>query len=141
MVEASIPVFSHAIKISIRHIDAMGHVNNAVYLQWVQEAVVQYWQHKSPSEAQSELLWVALKHEITYRMPLFLEDQVEAQVKATATRGTRAAFTTLFKRGDDLVAEVRSSWCCVDAITRRPRRIAPDIARAFLPADEQLSER
>lgn len=141
MLKTPFPVFRHAIKISTRHIDAMGHVNNAVYLQWVQEAVVRYWQHKSPPQAQSELLWVALKHEITYRMPLFLEDQVEAQVRATATRGTRASFTTLFKRGDDLVAEVRSSWCCVDATTRRPRRIAPDIARAFLPADEQLSKK
>jgi acyl-ACP thioesterase len=39
----------------------------------------------------------------------------------------------MFKRGDDIAAEVRSSWCCVDASTRRPRRIADDIARVFLP--------
>ncbi|QXI65848.1 hypothetical protein CP157_03640 (plasmid) [Paracoccus marcusii] len=113
----------------------MGHVNNAVYLHWVQEAVVRYWQYRCPPQAQTELLWVALKHVIVYRLPLFLEDQVEAHVMATATRGTRASFTTLFKRGNDLVAEVRSSWCCVDANTRRPRRIASDIARAFLPND------
>ena len=126
-------VFCHPIEITTQDIDAMGHVNNAVYLQWVQEAVVRYWQHRSPPQAQTELLWVALKHVIVYRLPLFLEDQVEAHVMATATRGTRASFTTLFKRGDNLVAEARSSWCCVDATTRRPRRIASDIARAFLP--------
>ncbi|QDA36175.1 acyl-CoA thioesterase (plasmid) [Paracoccus liaowanqingii] len=133
--KASPPAFHHPITISPREIDGMGHVNNTVYLQWVQEAVVRYWQHRSPSEAQAELLWVALKHEITYRLPLFLEDKVEAWVTATGTRGSRASFETLFKRGDDLVAEVRSSWCCVDSTTRRPRRIASEIARAFLPED------
>ncbi len=111
----------------------MGHVNNAVYLQWVQEAVVHYWQHASPPHVQTRLLWVALRHEIIYRMPLFLDDKVSALVTATGTRGSRATFTTLFKRGEDLATEVRSSWCCVDATTRKPRRISDDIARAFLP--------
>ncbi|SLN74254.1 Acyl-ACP thioesterase [Roseovarius gaetbuli] len=97
----------------------MGHVNNAVYLRWVQEAVVSYWQHISPIDAQEELLWVALKHEIVYRMPLFLNDEVDALVTAIGTRGSRASFSTKFRRGEDIAAEVRSSWCCVDAVTRR----------------------
>ncbi len=112
----------------------MGHVNNAVYLRWVQEAVVRYWQQISPIDAQEELLWVALKHEIVYRMPIFLDDEVDTLVKATGTRGSRASFSTNFRRGENIVAEVRSSWCCVDAVTRRPQRIAHDIARRFLPS-------
>lgn len=135
MPTTAFPVFLYSIEITAQDIDAMGHVNNAVYLQWVQEAVVSYWHDRSSPQAQAELLWVALKHVIIFRRPLFLNDQVEAHVMATATRGTRASFTTLFKRGDDLAAEVRSSWCCVDATTRRPRRIDSDIARAFLSND------
>ncbi|KQY21682.1 acyl-CoA thioesterase [Pararhizobium sp.] len=115
--------------LSAADIDDMGHVNNTVYLKWVQDAVVQYWQQVSPSAVRGGLLWVALQHEIKYRMPLFLGDKVTA----TGTRGSRASFTTMFKRGDDLAAEVHSSWCCVDASTRRPRRIADDIAHVFLP--------
>ncbi|HBF32870.1 thioesterase family protein [Rhizobium sp.] len=129
----STPTFRHVITISPSQIDEMGHVNNAVYLQWVQESVVSYWHHTSPIEARAQLLWVALKHEITYRMPLFLNDKVEALVKATGTRGSRASFSTMFKRGDDLATEVQSCWCCVDVTTRRPRRIGEDIARLFLP--------
>ena len=127
------PTFKHRIAITPRDIDDMGHVNNAVYLRWVQEAVVSYWQHISPIDAQEELLWVALKHEIVYRMPLFLNDEVDALVTAIGTRGSRASFSTKFRRGEDIAAEVRSSWCCVDAVTRRPQRIAHDIARRFLP--------
>ncbi|NVP55489.1 acyl-CoA thioesterase [Rhizobium rhizolycopersici] len=133
MTTKATPTFRHPLTISPTDIDDMGHVNNAVYLQWVQEAVVRYWQQASPIDAQGRLLWVALKHEISYRMPLFLNDEVEALVTATGTRGSRASFATIFRRGDDLVAEVRSCWCCVDATTRRPRRIADDIARVFLP--------
>ena len=128
------PSFRHKITISPSDIDDMGHVNNAVYLQWVQEAVVRYWQQASPLHVQADLLWVALRHEVIYRMPLFLNDSVEALVTATGTRGSRASFTTIFRRGDEAVTEVYSSWCCVDAHTRRPRRIAEDIARIFLPA-------
>ncbi len=111
----------------------MGHVNNAVYLQWVQEAVVCYWRHISSIEMQAELLWVALRHDIIYRLPVFLNDKVDALVTATTSRGSRASFLTMLRRGDDIVAEVRSSWCCVDAVTLKPRRIAHDIAQRFLP--------
>ncbi len=127
------PTFQYRIAITPGDIDGMGHVNNAVYLRWVQEAVVRYWQHISSLDTQEELLWVALKHEIVYRMPLFLKDEVDALVTATGTRGSRASFSTMFRRGEEIAAEVRSSWCCVDAVTRRPRRIAHDIVRRFLP--------
>lgn len=127
-----IPTFRHPIRIAPQDIDHMGHVNNAVYLHWVQEAVVAYWNRRSSEQEQSELLWVALKHEIIYRLPFFIHDNAEAFVTATSARGSRASFTTAFRRGDDLIAEVRSVWCCVDAHTRRPRRISPGIARLFL---------
>ena len=80
-------------------------------------------------------LWVALKHEIIYRMPLFINDHAEAFVTANNTRASRASFTTNFRRGNELIVEARSTWCCIDADTRRPRRISPDIARIFLSDD------
>lgn len=126
------PTFRYPVVIMPQDIDHMGHVNNAVYLHWVQEAIVAYWRRRSSAQAHSELLWVALKHEITYRLPLFIDDAAEALVTANNTRASRASFTTLFRRGDDLIVEARSTWCCVDAETRRPRRISPEIAQLFL---------
>lgn len=128
------PKFEHEIAILPRDIDDMGHVNNAVYLRWVQEAIIGYWQHISSIDAQQELLWVAVKHEIFYRTPLFLNDEVDALVTATGARGSRASFSTYFRRGEATAVEVLSSWCCVDPVTRRPKRIAHDIARRFPPS-------
>ena len=124
---------SHSIRIDPADIDFMGHVNNAVYLRWVQDAVIDYWQRIAPSEAVARHLWVALKHEITYRAPAFLDDEVLAEVLATGVQGSRAFFTTLIQRGDTVLAEVKSSWWCIDTDTRRPARIARDLAARFLP--------
>ncbi len=125
-------MFTYRVRIAPDDIDHMGHVNNAVYLRWVQEAVVSYWQKVAPSEAVASHLWVALKHEITYRKPAFLNDQVVADVLAESMQGARAFFQTVIKRGEEVVAEVKSSWCCLDAATRRPARLARDVVQRFV---------
>jgi acyl-CoA thioester hydrolase len=124
---------AHCFKIGIdpADIDFMGHVNNAAYLKWVQAAVVSHWEKLAPAEAVAKHLWVALKHEITYRKPAFLDDEVIAQVVLEKVHGARAFYATLIKRGEDVLAEVKSSWCCLDAATLRPSRIAQDIAARF----------
>ncbi len=125
----------HSIGIVPEDIDFMGHVNNARYLNWVQDAVVAHWQKVAPPQAVAEHLWVALKHEITYRKPAFLNDEVIATVILEKVQGARAFYQTLIKRGEDVLAEVQSSWCCIDAATMRPARIAKDIADRFFGSD------
>ena len=65
-------MFRFPVAIDPADIDHMGHVNNSVYLKWVQDAVVDYWRTVAPPDAVARHLWVALKHEITYRKPTFL---------------------------------------------------------------------
>lgn len=117
-------------------IDFMGHVNNANYLKWVQEAVLAHWQKLAPADAVANHLWVALKHEITYRKPAFLDDQVIATVILEKVQGARAFYETFIKRGEEVLAEVKSSWCCVDAVTLKPARIANEIAERFFNKGE-----
>jgi acyl-CoA thioester hydrolase len=126
-------MYRHAIGISPADIDHMGHVNNSIYLKWVQEAVVRYWEKVAPAEAVAKHLWVALKHEIEFRRPTFLEDAVVADVIAERVQGARALFTTVIKRGEEVVAEVKSTWCCLDAGSMRPARLAKDVIALFLP--------
>jgi acyl-CoA thioester hydrolase len=124
---------SFPIPIDPSDIDFMGHVNNASYLKWVQDAVIDHWRSLAPAEAVARHLWVALKHEITYRRPTFLGDDVIATVLLEKVQGTRAFYETIIRRGEDVLAEVRSSWCCLDAETRRPARLARDIVDHFFP--------
>ena len=127
-------MFRHAVRIGPADIDHMGHVNNSVYLRWVQEAVVSYWELVAPPQAVATHLWVALRHEITYRKPTFLDDAVVADVIAEQVQGAKAFLTTAFRRGEDVVAEVRSCWCSLNAATGRPSRLAREVVDRFLPS-------
>lgn len=127
-------MYRHSIGIEPSDIDHMGHVNNSVYLKWVQEAVVRYWEKVAPSEAVAKHLWVALKHEIEFRRPTFLDDAVVADVIADQVQGARAFFTTVIRRGEEVLAEVKSTWCCLDATSLRPARLAKDVVSRFVPA-------
>lgn len=130
MAETSFPVHRHHVDIVADDIDHMGHVNNAVYLKWVQEAILAYWKNTASAEEASRHLWVALRHDITYRRPAFLSDTIDATVIADGVKGSRAFFHTLIKRGEEILVDVRSSWCCLDATTRKPVRVvAPEALR------------
>ena len=116
------------IRIVPEDIDFMGHVNNARYLGWVQDAVLSHWRKMAPADEVASKAWVALKHEITYRKPAFLQDDVIARTVLEKVAGARAFYRTVIERGEDVLAEVQSAWCCIDAKTLRPARISREIA-------------
>jgi acyl-CoA thioester hydrolase len=126
------PSHRYPIGIDPADIDFMGHVNNASYLKWVQEAVLSHWRNLAPADAVAAHLWVALKHEITYRKPAFLDDEVIATVVLEKVQGAQAFYETVIRRGEEILAEVKSRWCCVDAATLRPVRVARDLVDRFL---------
>lgn len=126
-------LYSHPITVVPEDIDFMGHVNNARYLAWVQDAVLAHWRKIAPAEDVASKAWVALKHEITYRKPAFLEDDVMAHTVLERYNGARAFYHTVIRRGEDVLAEVQSSWCCIDAQTLRPARIGEHLREFFFP--------
>lgn len=131
----SASAFSFPIQIVPDDIDFMGHVNNARYLNWVQDAVLAHWQKLAPPEEVAAKAWVALKHEITYRKPAFLDDDVIASTVLERYQGARAFYRTVISRGEDVLAEVQSSWCCIDAKTLRPARIGEHMREFFFPGE------
>ncbi|MGF7151922.1 YbgC/YbaW family acyl-CoA thioester hydrolase [Sphingomonas zeicaulis] len=113
-------------------IDFMGHVNNAVYLKWVQNVVIAHWQRIAGPEAVAAHVWVALRHEIVYRRPAFLNDRLVVTAVLEQVRRESAFYETTVRRGGDVLARVKSRWCCLDARTLRPTRLGGDIVKRFL---------
>ncbi|MXP31934.1 acyl-CoA thioesterase [Erythrobacter jejuensis] len=136
MTRMSAKPFSFPITVLPEDIDFMGHVNNSRYLNWVQDAVLAHWRGLAPAEEVASKAWVALKHEITYRKPAFMEDDVIAQTVLESFKGARAFYTTVISRGEDVLAEVKSAWCCIDAETLRPARINEEMRNFFFPKDD-----
>ena len=120
----------HAVVPVPEDIDHMGHVNNAVYLRWVQDAVIAHWRAIATPEALARYLWIALRHEINYRRPAFLGDVLDVITTLTDVRGARAYYDTIVKRGAEVLATVHSCWCSLDATTLKPVRLGSEIRRA-----------
>jgi acyl-CoA thioester hydrolase len=99
----------------------------------VQEAVLSHWNRIAPPEVVDALRWVALKHEIIYRKPAFPDDKVVATVLLERVHGASAFYETVIRRGEDILAQVKSRWCCIDAATLRPTRVAQAVIRRFFP--------
>ena len=57
-------------------IDEQNHVNNTVYLRWVQDVATAHWRAITSPEAQEMIGWVVLRHEIDYKTPATLGDKI-----------------------------------------------------------------
>ena len=57
-------------------IDEQNHVNNTVYLRWVQEVATAHWRAIASGEVQENIGWVVLRHEIDYKTPAGLGDKI-----------------------------------------------------------------
>ena len=114
-------------------IDDQNHVNNTVYLRWVQEVATVHWQAIASSEAQGEIGWVVLRHEIDYKAPACLGDEIVLRTwVGKATRLTFERFTEILRRSDgQLLSKARTLWCPINAQTGRPVRVPLEVREKF----------
>jgi acyl-CoA thioester hydrolase len=114
-------------------IDEQNHVNNTVYLRWVQDIATAHWRAVASSKAQAAIGWVVLRHEIDYKGPATLGDEVVLCTwVGEATRLTFERFTEIRRKSDGrLLSQARTLWCPIDAQTGRPVRVSADVRAQF----------
>jgi acyl-CoA thioester hydrolase len=114
-------------------IDEQDHVNNTVYLRWVQDVATAHWRAVASPEAQMTIGWVVLRHEIDYKAPAALGDEVILRTwVGKATRLTFERFTEIRRNRDgELLSEARTLWCPINAQTSRPVRVSADVRAQF----------
>jgi acyl-CoA thioester hydrolase len=124
--------FEVEVKIQPGDVDGMGHVNNIVYVRWVQEAAMAHWLAVAPAEAQAVMTWVVLRHEIDYLHAARPGDTVRARTWLGTAKALRYERMTMIVREDGTtLARGRTLWCPVDITTGRPRRVPPEVRAAF----------
>ncbi|MEO1657870.1 MAG: thioesterase family protein [Pseudomonadota bacterium] len=116
--------------LSTRHaeaadIDDLGHVNNAVYVRWVQDAAVAHWFAVAPQEVHEAQIWVCSRHEIDYTDQVFEGEEVEVRTWLGARAGARfARHTDIRKPGAKRPAITAvTQWVLLDRASGRPRRV------------------
>lgn len=114
-------------------IDELGHVNNIVYLRWVQDAAVAHWQNMAPLEDQKNILWVVLRHEIDYKAPAMEDDAIIARTWIGQAKRLSFERNTEISREKDgkLLARARTIWCPINPETGRPQRVDERIRQLF----------
>jgi acyl-CoA thioester hydrolase len=114
-------------------IDQLGHVNNVIYLRWVQEAAVAHWTAAAPATDQAKLLWVVVRHEIDYKQAAFLGDGIIARTwVGSASRIRFERFTELLRASDrKVLAQARTLWCPIDSRTGKPVGVSPEVRACF----------
>lgn len=123
--------FSHTLIVKREHLDEQNHVNNVVYVQWIQDVAVAHWQTVATAESQSKFTWFLLRHEIDYKNQAFENDEITVTTwVGTATKVTCERFTEI-KRGETLLVKAKSNWCMLDVNTKKPAKISEEIREQF----------
>lgn len=125
--------FEISVSVMTDDIDGQNHVNNTVYLRWVQEVATAHWQAIASSEAQESIGWVVLRHEIDYKAPACLGDEVLLRTwVGKATRLIFERFTEILRSSDNqLLSKARTLWCPINAQTGRPVRVPLEVREQF----------
>ena len=121
------------IEIDQADIDQLGHVNNTVYLRWVQDVATAHWHALTSTIDVRSLLWVVVKHEIEYKRAARLQDKIIARTWTGSSHRLHFERFTEIRRGDDgkLLASARTLWCPVDRHTLKPVRVSTEIRAMF----------
>ena len=133
-------VFELPLRILPEDIDTMDHVNNIVYLRWVQEAATAHWNAGASDVQKSDYVWVVIRHEIDYLRPAMLGDSLTARTHVGELTGAKFDRHVEIWRGGNsqLIARARSVWVALDARTGRPRRVTEELrSRFYVPPEQQ----
>lgn len=128
------PVFEYRIKVMQEHIDELEHVNNVVYVQFMQDVADKHWHSIDLNDLEKEVVWVVRRHEIDYLHPAVLGDELLIRTW-TGEHGTVTwdrHYEIIRPADQKKIIMAKSVWVLLDKNTGRPRRIEEPILRRFL---------
>ena len=115
-------------------IDELGHVNNTVWVRWIQDIATAHWRYAARAEDVDRYVWVVIRHEIDYLGNVSEGETVTARTWVPdGPRGARFDRWIEFT-GPDGKPKVRAktTWAMIDTTTGRIGRVTPEIAAPFL---------
>jgi len=125
---------SYAITATEADIDELGHVNNAVWVKWIQDIAVAHWDTIATPEQKAAMIWVVTRHEIDYRGNVAAGETVIAETWISdPPQGARFDRNVKFTGSDGKVkVQAKTTWALLDRATGRLMRVRPELAAPFL---------
>jgi acyl-CoA thioester hydrolase len=128
-------IFELRITATEEDIDELGHVNNAVWVRWIQDLATSHWRAAAHPDHVDAYVWVVIRHEIDYLRAVLPGETVTGSTWVPEPpRGARFDRHMVFV-GEDGKPRVRAktTWAILDKATGRPLRVPPEVAVRFLP--------
>ena len=132
--ESNPEIYEKKLKVDEKHLDKQKHVNNVQYVQWVQDVAEEHWEVRASQEQKAKVIWVVIRHEIDYKKETFLDDNISLQTYVGETTHVTSIRHVIIKNADTgkLIAEAKTTWCLLDAESKKPVRISEDLRSVFL---------
>ena len=125
-----------------KDIDALGHVNNVVYVQWMQDVATAYVDALGLGLTQYLELkhaMVAVEHQVQYRKAALLGEQLVLRTWLSDLNALYSTRQYLFYRPSDrsIIFTGQTKWACVEIATGRPKRLSPSFTQAYQPLTDE----
>jgi len=126
--------FTRIFTASPADIDALGHVNNAVWVRWIQDMATSHWQAVAAPEHIAAYIWVVTRHEIDYRGNIAAGESVTARTWIeTEPKGAQFDRRVDFVDAKDkVIVRANTTWAMLDKTKGRLVRVRPEISAPFM---------
>ena len=121
------------ITVKPKDIDILGHVNNVIYLRWVQNIAIAHWKIAADPDDLEKLVWVVVRHEIDYKRSAQLGDEILGLTwVGTHARRTFERYSQFRRTSDNKVlAQALSVWSPVNRQTMQATDVSDSILSSF----------
>jgi len=128
------PRFTLTLTALPEHIDVMGHVNNAVWVQWMEAIATAHWEAVASHEHLAAFAWVVTRHEIDYRGNIAEGESVTAETFIPeGPRGARFDRHVEFRNAaGKVIVAAKSTWVLIDRASGKVMRVPAKVAAPFL---------
>ena len=126
-------IFETSYNVMSSHIDELNHVNNVVYLEWIQDIANLHWTQLKKEVDTSAYVWVVIRHEIDYIRQALLGDEIIAKTWVGKTGGIRSIRHVEFYKNNKPIVKAQTTFCLVTAKTFKPTRITDQILSMLGP--------
>ncbi len=115
-------------------IDELGHVNNAVWVRWIQDMATAHWQALADPAHIAAYIWVVTRHEIDYRGNVALGERVTGSTwlekPPTGARFDRRV--DFANEAGKVIVSANTTWAMLDKATGRLVRVRAEISAPFM---------
>jgi|KBSSwiStaDraftv2_1062776.scaffolds.fasta_scaffold91779_2 acyl-CoA thioester hydrolase len=118
-------------------IDVLGHVNNVVWVKWMEAIATAHWEAVSPPEHMARYIWMVTRHEVDYRGNIGPGESVTAETfVGEGPKGAQMTRAIRFRNAaGKVIVDARTTWALIDRSTGRLTRVPPEVAAPFYSAE------